>query len=379
MAIIIPSKYIFGDPANEKVRKNVIKTVNLDTSVVFMELQENQGLHKESQKPQNVDVEGFDKSLLNVIVYTSSQQASVIYLHGKPKYSTFNLFVPKSDGKSRVLEIGDVSFEISCSVQKYKYVASASYNGSEVLSLQETSRTLLEEKQEVFAELNREITVKPPNSSPVSITIEDTKNVVVQDNGDYFVVTIYDLITSIEKTSASSNSFNFPLTSSTPSGTVDVVGTNEVYTANMVGITVNGKKLIVNLESKNVQVGDGSYQHSISQDELLQTGTISMGDVATSTIGELIKKQYENGKETIELDCAIADYYRENGEKAISIDGSLPMVFENGDTVIPQKRVGSRDVPYSTYKDGKPKKFMVVSANVYYDGATMQKLYLLET
>lgn len=67
--------------------------------------------------------------------------------------------------------------------------------------------------------------------------------------------------------------------------------------------------------------------------------------------------------------------------KRIAIDDAeLPMTFHIGDTVIPYVYgANSEDRPMSTYKDGTPKIFEVLSSKVYYDGAVWQELVLVET
>ena len=57
----------------------------------------------------------------------------------------------------------------------------------------------------------------------------------------------------------------------------------------------------------------------------------------------------------------------------------LPMTFNLYDKVIPMAYgVGGKDKPMSTYADGTPKVFQVLSIKPYYDGATWQELELQE-
>lgn len=91
--------------------------------------------------------------------------------------------------------------------------------------------------------------------------------------------------------------------------------------------------------------------------------------------------RYKNGKETISILCGINDYYTENGRKQISASGDIEkMTFDIGDIVIPHKfNAQGVDEAISVYNDGTPKKFEVVSVEMIYDGATMQKINAQET
>ena len=57
----------------------------------------------------------------------------------------------------------------------------------------------------------------------------------------------------------------------------------------------------------------------------------------------------------------------------------LPMSFHIGDVVVPYiYGANGKDRAMSNYKNGKPKEFYVTSSKVYYDGAILQELSLLE-
>ena len=84
------------------------------------------------------------------------------------------------------------------------------------------------------------------------------------------------------------------------------------------------------------------------------------------------------------ITCAVDDYYEYTddgtlGDLKISREGDLPMLFQNGDIVVPMRyRHDGNDEPFSIGKNGAAKRFAVVSERVYYDGAVWQELYLQE-
>lgn len=92
-----------------------------------------------------------------------------------------------------------------------------------------------------------------------------------------------------------------------------------------------------------------------------------------------IYSEWKNGKENATLRVSIGDYYDENNELAKSINNdSIPMLFENGDIVIPYVSTPNGDRPMSLRPDGTPKSFRVTGVTLISDGAVWQELQLQE-
>ena len=126
-------------------------------------------------------------------------------------------------------------------------------------------------------------------------------------------------------------------------------------------------------------IGRTGLTHALSDNELLQNKTLVNGKKASEFISNAILTSYKNGKETATLLCDISNYYDENGNKVISIDGEN-MSFRLYDEVIPMVfNYDGQDIPMSKRKDGSTKTFIVVGSNIFYDGAVWQELSLQET
>lgn len=116
---------------------------------------------------------------------------------------------------------------------------------------------------------------------------------------------------------------------------------------------------------------------------LLSTNFLSNGSkIDKKQLGQYISEEiinnYRYGKETAKMTCIIGDYFDENNNKIISIDGEK-MVFDIYDEVIPLTYTNLSDKPMSITNDGKAKVFIVLESRVFYDGAVWQELTLQET
>lgn len=91
-------------------------------------------------------------------------------------------------------------------------------------------------------------------------------------------------------------------------------------------------------------------------------------------------RAYANGKKTATLTVAYGDYYdHSTGDLKISVgNNDLPMGFSIYDRVIPYVFSAKGDKPLSTNKDGTPTEFVVLQVEPFYDGSTLQKIYLQE-
>lgn len=117
------------------------------------------------------------------------------------------------------------------------------------------------------------------------------------------------------------------------------------------------------------EVSGGEYR--IEGSEILQ----SIGRRFDSVV-----REYSNGKKTATLTVAVATYYDHDTNKPkISIgNDDLPMGFSIYDRVIPYVFSAKGDKPLSTNKDGTPTEFVVLQVEPFYDGSTLQKIYLQE-
>jgi hypothetical protein len=163
-----------------------------------------------------------------------------------------------------------------------------------------------------------------------------------------------------------------------PTSPIRLKGTREFYMPERVEITIYGDTIGIDLTDGSITYSNGKKPHSLSSNELLQDSGKTNDIAITQNLANNVLRQYANGKETATLLCDIADYYYENGEKAIDIKTNK-MSFRLHDEVIPYVFGANRqDQPMSRYQDGLPKVFEVVGSNIIYDGAVWQELTLLE-
>lgn len=153
-----------------------------------------------------------------------------------------------------------------------------------------------------------------------------------------------------------------------------------------VDVSIYGDTLSISAENKvDISSSGGTGKPiSLKSNEIIQSGNTIGGNKAHKDLSSKILNQYANGKETMRITCAVDDYYEYTddgtlGDLKISREGDLPMLFQNGDIVVPMRyRHDGNDEPFSIGKNGAAKRFAVVSERVYYDGAVWQELYLQE-
>jgi hypothetical protein len=148
-----------------------------------------------------------------------------------------------------------------------------------------------------------------------------------------------------------------------------ISGTYELYDPVSVEVTIYGNTIGLQIEDKTVTYGAGQNPFSISGNELLQKTEIAQA------LSEKIRNSYRNGKEIATLVCSISDYKDENGNVVISTTNpNLPMIINIGDAVIPMIRgIDGTDRPMSIGKT-----FEVLDVKHYYDGAVWQKIIIKE-
>lgn len=134
-------------------------------------------------------------------------------------------------------------------------------------------------------------------------------------------------------------------------------------------ITTNG----LSEKEQNDEGSDNVYYYS--NDSTFNQASNQFNDILRN---EIIA-DYHNGKETAIIRVSLNDYYDTDGNLALSIsDGNLPMLFKNGDIVIPYVATPNGDRPMSSNPDGTAKSFRVTGVTLISDGAIWQELQLQE-
>ena len=121
--------------------------------------------------------------------------------------------------------------------------------------------------------------------------------------------------------------------------------------------------------------------------EITQYWTAILAPRVFNAVANKIIKDWQKGKETATIRVSVNDYYDTDGNIAVSInkhcgaDGqelNLPMLFKNGDKVIPFVATPNGDRPMSLRPNGSPKSFRVTGVTLISDGAVWQELQLQE-
>lgn len=237
-------------------------------------------------------------------------------------------------------------------------------------------------------------TITIPNESNIgntAILTQDENNfyikgLILQGEHSYFVQNRF--AGDIGGTTAAPSSGDF---------TVKWAGKKISYIPQSIRIKVYADTKEYAFDDIDVSYGVGSQEFLIENNELIQTtntytsnGTTKQG---MQNIAENILKEYENGKETFEIECSVNDYYYGSWDSAnnriayeldeygkprkaidISCSQTDKMVFEIGDIVIPMKYTNKGDVPMSQYIDGTARAYRVTGVSYSYNGVVMQKI-----
>lgn len=172
------------------------------------------------------------------------------------------------------------------------------------------------------------------------------------------------------------NKDQFPVSYEMP-----VKGYIEILKADVLEITgLEGLGIDVKISQETIGSNSGNIA-SLNGNELLQNTTITNGEQTIKFIGNKILDEYKDGKETAEILCSIDDYYDTNGEMVISKSNSdYPITFSPNVKCIPfiMNEYGEETF-LSKYRNTYGKVFSVVSVEPIYDGSVFQKLTLVET
>ena len=148
-------------------------------------------------------------------------------------------------------------------------------------------------------------------------------------------------------------------------------------------ISLSGNISTLVISDTNEVIGNSNeVDISIGGNELFQTQNKYASRDYVDELYQEITTNWENGKETATINCSISDYFTNKDIMAISkTDPTLPMTFNIGDIVCPMvlRNNGEKwiDEPMS-FRNGVQKTFVVEGIEIYYDGATMQRIYLIE-
>lgn len=131
-------------------------------------------------------------------------------------------------------------------------------------------------------------------------------------------------------------------------------------------------------DNSTIAIGNEKSAYSLPSNDLFTESAEISGKTLGTYVSEKIIEDYANGKETAEVLCSISNYYDVFGNQ-VKFDNAENMTFDIYDEVLPMKYTpNGEDVPMSITNYGTAKTFVVLGAEIFYDGAVWQKLTLME-
>ena len=404
MAIIIPSKNIYGNPTNAKIRDNIVDNVNVeltkiqpnnnfDTPVYNLKVDNITWARKE--RVYNI------KGATHLITGSSVSYEIGTYIEITPYITYLNINIPRLLVNEFINELilgknsnNNFNVSISISYDVEETPASASFyhdtfSGESRITGFSYGTTTSRVETKSFTEFtNEELTQSFTDSLNNSISasvatdfntryyneaygILGNKNFIETENDFSFDISF---MSGYEKITFSGES---PLDYG---DWWQIEGTRTKYIPTQFTVTIYGNTIGISLTDGTVTYGSGNHPHSLSGNELMQDSAKTNETLTSEFLANRVLEQYKNGKETARILCSVGEYKNDTGELAISTKSiELPMSFNEGDLVTPMKLSSNgEDVPMSRYKDGTSKQFEVVKVNFIYDGATCQELTLQE-
>lgn len=220
-----------------------------------------------------------------------------------------------------------------------------------------------------------EETVKRPNTSDyATVKIKDSNNIGTTQISYDEVSDTYSCVVTLQDYV---KYYNIYVPNYQKETVMDVVS----HTPQKIKITFYGDKLEADSTDITFEYAINSANvFKLDDNEIMQTNSKIDGVDYKNYVKNSIMNVWGDGLETAELRCSVSDYsdyFTKVKTKSIS-DKDKEMLFKNGDVVIPMVATPTGDKPMSQYSDSLPKRFMVMSTGISYDGALWQKLILQE-
>lgn len=415
MAIIIPSKSIYGEKENPKVLDNLIERIEVGAVEVLSDNDYETPVYNEkflnnlqTQKEDKTGELGYDYNGVSGARYRSWALIS-----SSQSFFTVDLAIPKVKNNKYISKIFNkkkengenwIGVNIAYQLKKgnatarvtdieYEYRAEmASYSLGEI---QKQEPTTIEDgvgtipnadtKYEYTA---NEAQIGSEATAISTITFVEKSNISTIDYDDtdpnYIKFNGVKILSSSKTTT-----LDYGVSTNSSDGTpskITLTGEYIDYEAVSIEITIYGNTIGIDLTDKTVYINGQTSKkvHSVDGNELMQTTNyIEQNGEKINAIEKMYGETqvgYARGKETAKIRCSISDYYDENNNKVISIDKSTGrMSFNEGDKVIPMVYgANGQDKPMSYDSNGNAKVFNVLGVKKYCNGAVWQELSLQE-
>lgn len=384
MAIIIPSKNIYGRPENQKVRNNFIDTIEYSAKNPIVKEEYETSVYTTTVSINDFDLDFYTEvnspqELYSVTDMNFKNVSYVYYLNTSAIYSKGIITVPKNIKNNKIVSLNDLNNSFSLSGKAFSQSMSAkhkSYDEAELLNYNNVfDKKWYSDTLSISSGIITfpEFPIKYANGNLSGVKENKSYVKILSETETEYEIEFYILYNyAIEK--LSSNDWVGLKEQGEMSGTL------EKFVVENISFNFKGDRIVLELEDVKKKIGkeNGKSPTSFQSNELIQTTNHTEGnssDLTEKSYNNTLK-QYSYGKETITLTCSIGEYKDENGNIVISEKNKdLPMVIKEGDIILPKVfSSNGYDVPISKYKDGTEKKFEVLKVEYIYDGSVMQKI-----
>lgn len=326
MTIIIPSKKIYKKE-NQKVLDNIIERVEVNATKITPKNEYDVVVYGESHYDGWSN--GLEKSDISVGTYSSggsnftrvASYYSIIPTHTK----TYNITLPKIYNNKYIDKLYEDTSKIVNIVSNKTYSTNASAN---IYKTSGTTNWLIRNKSKGTTSTidNSTDKISPSwkyvygsQNTTASVTPQDTTISVSEDSDNYYIN--IKVLCGYEEYKLGGSATDAVADSSG----INVSGTYTKYETKKVDINFNGNTLGIDLAEETILIGNETSKKvfSVDNNELLQTTNIN-----TSNNKSTIENEYEQtlndfikGKETAIINCAISDYFDDNGKLIVSEKG----------------------------------------------------------
>ena len=164
-----------------------------------------------------------------------------------------------------------------------------------------------------------------------------------------------------------------------------ISGRLEEYIPSQIVVSVFGDTISYEINSVNSKIGvEEKTSTSLDVEGIVFTSNFAFTydgkRLEHSTyLANNILDFYKNGKQVVDIECAMGDYYDKDGNLVITTKDSANMLFKNGDVILPyQFGADGTEKPFSTDSKGNPVEYIIVSRSIKYTGTLRQKIVALE-
>lgn len=349
MAIIIPSKNIYGQIDNPKVIDNLVDNVTVNQTVITPDNEYEVSVHNQRFTQSLYASDGYSNSN----VYSKTDDSGTIrgfwigYTNiGIGYFDIAEIKIPKISGNKWISEIfygkkkeqDAEENNIKYVVYYKKTVQNSTVDGNFSFAEEKLSSVQTITEGETIATQDGSGALTPPNSYEYNYTPEtgiwsniNTNKVVVEylydnrenvgdtsifsEDDDFYYLRSMKIIGYIKSHSFGDwqyKSISESFESWQEVRAITLKGQTQTLQAQQLEITVYGNTIGISLEDGTILYGSGNKPHSLSGNELMQDSARTDGVLTTKRLADNVLLQYENGKETATIMCGIADYYNQN-------------------------------------------------------------------